>query len=294
MLQLHREDFLGYLKAEKGLSPHTLEAYDRDVGKFFAFLEGKKINSLEHINSDILQDYFSDLKKHDHASSSYARFLVALKVFFRFLKREGFLKEDLDLFFETPKVWKKIPFYLTQQEVLDLLEASSKSPKFGLRDRAILELLYACGLRVSELCRLEINDVDDQFVRVQGKGNKQRLVPIGSKAIDAIDAYLQHGRHVQETKEHCSQLFLTKEGKGIDRFQVWALVKEYAKQAGIEKNISPHTLRHSFATHLLDNGADLRIIQDFLGHAHIATTDKYTHISNKKLHEAFNRFHPRD
>ena len=160
------------------------------------------------------------------------------------------------------------------------------------RDRAILELLYASGLRVSEVCGLKLYDLDDQFVRVQGKGSKERLVPLGQKALQAVDEYLKHCRDRFESEKQLA-LFVTKRGNPIDRIGVWHMIKKYAKQAGIVKNISPHTLRHSFATHLLDNGADLRVIQEMLGHASISSTDRYTHISRSRLQESFEQFHPR-
>jgi integrase/recombinase XerD len=218
--------------------------------------------------------------------------LVAVKVFFRFLKKEDFVELDVTRHLESPKLWQLIPEVLTIGEVDLLLKAPDGETPLGARDKAILEVLYASGLRVSELCGLNIHDVDEACVRVKGKGGKERLVPIAKVALDAVDRYLaQHRGEVGGEKE--IPLFVSRKGKRIDRSDVWKRVKFYAKRAGIAKRISPHTLRHSFATHLLENGADLRVIQEMLGHAHISTTDHYTHISQLHLSQAFSAFHPR-
>lgn len=217
--------------------------------------------------------------------------LVAIKVFFRFLKKEGLISVDLGCYFETPKIWQLIPEVLQIGEVDALLSQPKIDDRIGARDKAILELLYATGMRVSELCGLCIHDLSDTFVKVQGKGNKERIIPVGKKAIVAVDHYLVHYRG--EVREENGPLFVTSGGKPIDRIMVWNRVKMYAKKAGIAKSISPHTLRHSFATHLLEGGADLRLIQDMLGHEDIGTTDRYTHVSGSRLRAAFKEFHPR-
>ena len=271
----HISDFLLYLGSEKGLSPHTLEAYQRDVAAFCQ-KKGSVLDFLRH------------LKESAYATSSICRALVSVKMFFRFLKKEGIVSEDPTLYLDSPKLWQLIPEVLTPPEVTKLMSTPGSDDAVGVRDRAILQVLYASGLRVSELCGLNITDVDDTFVRVKGKGNKERIVPIAQSAVAAIDTYLHQFRQDGE-----GPLFVTSRGKRIDRVTVWERVKLYAKKAGISKPISPHTLRHSFATHLLENGADLRVIQEMLGHANIATTDRYTHISQKHLHDAFAKFHPR-
>lgn len=281
-------DFLDYIRTEKGLSPHTIEAYGRDISAFGASLSEKDWKKVEP--AAVLR-FLSQLQAQQYASSSICRTLVAVKVFFRFLKKEGVVTVDLSRYFETPKIWQLIPEVLTFDEV-DLLLAQPKTDSFlGARDLAILEFLYATGLRVSEVCSVKISDVGDGIVKVHGKGRKTRIVPVGAKAIAAIDHYLTHFR--KEAEGDFAALFVSKKGKPIDRIAVWRLIKEYAKSAQIEKNISPHTLRHSFATHLLENGADLRLIQDMLGHEDIATTDRYTHVSNNRLKAAFRSFHPR-
>lgn len=276
-MQQLKNEFLAYLATERGLAKNTLDAYRRDIEQFLPFV--KNTPNQEHIML-----YISDLKTKNYATASLFRKVIALRVFFSFLKREKKIESNAALYLESPKVWKLIPEVLTQDEVEKLIESTEE----GSRDRAIIELLYSSGLRVSELCALKIYDIDDTFVKVMGKGKKERLVPINKKALDAIDAYL-----TQPRPDHQEALFLTKKGKPIDRITVWKLIKALAKKASLARPISPHTLRHSFATHLLEGGADLRVIQEFLGHANIATTDRYTHLSHKKLCEAFATFHPK-
>lgn len=278
-------EFLSYLGSEKGLSKNTLEAYGRDIRFFSRFLKGKKV---EGAGKEEVLSFFRILKDRGYASSSLGRMVIALKVFFRFLKREKVIENDPTLHLDSPKLWQLVPEVLTIQEVALLLSQIDPQTLDGVRDLAIFKLLYASGLRVSELCSLNIQDVGDAALRVKGKGGKERVVPIAKSALDAIDHYLGKFR---EDKEEA--LFISPRGKRVDRVTIWSRVKFYAKKAGITKTISPHTLRHSFATHLLENGADLRIIQEMLGHSSIATTDRYTHISHKHLHEAFEKFHPR-
>lgn len=285
---LAMQDFLDYIRSEKGLSPNTIEAYSRDVRSFADHLSVKdwKLATPEAIFS-----FSEHLKGKSYASSSICRILIAVKVFFRFLKKEGEISSDLERYFETPKLWQLIPEALSSEEVEALLAQPKTDDAIGARDKAILELLYATGMRVSELCRLRISDLDDTFVKVKGKGKKERVIPVGKKAIEAVDHYLIH--HRGESKEENPPLFLSPRGKPIDRITVWNRVKAYARSAKIAKSISPHTLRHSFATHLLENGADLRLIQEMLGHEDIGTTDRYTHVTGKRLKAAFNAFHPR-
>lgn len=274
----YKDEFLAYVAAEKGLSVNTIEAYGRDVGRF---IEGGMFDE-----KGILA-HLAKMREEGYASSSRARALMALKVFFRFLKGEGYLESDPTALLESPKMWQLIPEVLTGEEVERLLAAPREGEE-GARDRAILETLYATGIRVSELCDLEIYDVGEEMIQVRGKGGKERVVPIGEAALEAIDHYL--GEYRREGK---GPLFLSKRGKRMHRTTVWKQIKYWGKKAGIEKEISPHTLRHSFATHLLDHGADLRVIQELLGHADIGTTDRYTHLSQGRLFKAFDEFHPR-
>ncbi|MCC5832815.1 MAG: tyrosine recombinase XerD [Chlamydiales bacterium] len=274
------DDFIAYLRSEKGLSSNTIEAYERDIRTFL----------MRHpISVEAIVRHLSDLKMRGYASSSISRALIALKVFLRFLFREGILEQNLSVLLETPKLWQLIPEVMTQDEVNRLLEAPDSKTPAGARDRAILEVLYGSGLRVSEVCSLSLYSIDERSVRVTGKGGKERVVPIGCAALQAVDYYLTRFRD----RFKGDALFLTNRGNPIDRITVWKMIKKYAKKANIQKIISPHTLRHSFATHLLDNGADLRIIQEMLGHSHIASTDRYTHVSQSRLQSAFSKFHPR-
>lgn len=276
------QDFLSYIGSEKGLSVNTIESYGRDIRRFCEGLKGmaEEREILSHLG---------ELKEKGYASSSIYRALMALRVFFRFLKSEGLIEKDPTVLLESPKMWQLIPEVLTAEEVERLLAAPSDGEE-GARDRALLETLYATGIRVSELCQLNVHDVGEKAVRVLGKGGKERIVPIGETALAAIDAYL--GEYRDDRGDH-RPLFVTKRGKRMHRTGVWERVKYYARRAGIQKEISPHTLRHSFATHLLDHGADLRVIQEMLGHADIGTTDRYTHLSKKRLFDAFDAFHPR-
>ena len=276
-------DFLSYIGAEKGLSINTIEAYGKDIRRFCA--SAKKTVSEEAIVS-----HLALLKEKGFASSSIYRSLMALRVFFRFLRREGYIEKDPTELLDSPKMWQLIPEVLSGEEVEALLMAPGNEDEEGMRDKAILETLYATGIRASELCSLNIHDVGENTIRVIGKGGKERIVPIGEEAISAIDSYLAKWRNEKGERR---PLFLSKRGKRLNRTTLWERVKFYAKQAGIQKEISPHTLRHSFATHLLDHGADLRVIQEMLGHADIGTTDRYTHLSKKRLFEAFDMFHPR-
>jgi integrase/recombinase XerD len=290
-MQRDIEDFATYLLAEKGLSLHTLEAYRRDIQRFLAFLKPCLLRRWSDVQQQHIIDFLSEQKKHDYAPASISRTLIAIKVFFRFLKREGIVTHNVSLLLDTPKIWQLIPDVLSLEEIERLLKAPDPSTPKGARDRAILEVLYASGLRVSELCQLKIGDVDDIYVRVKGKGGKERIVPIGSQAIQAIDHYLAFRDGVAVERQDA--LFVGRGNQPIDRITVWSLVKRYASQAGMTKTIFPHTFRHTFATHLLDNGADLRVIQEMLGHAHISSTDRYTHVSCAHLHDAFQKCHPR-
>jgi integrase/recombinase XerD len=288
-LQALQQDFILHLKSERGLSKNTVESYGRDL---LAFIKHVGTKSLADITADDAVSFISSMKQKGYASASCCRALIAIKVFFRFLKRESVVEQDHGQFLDSPKLWQTLPEVLTHQEIEALLKQPDLETAVGIRDKAILELLYATGIRVSELCNLSLYDVDDNQIKVMGKGSKERLVPIGKVALEAVDAYLAtvRSQHESEREKH---LFLSKKGKPLSRNDVWKLIKDYAKAAGITKNISPHTMRHSFASHLLINGADLRVIQDMLGHAHISSTDRYTHLNSNHIQEAFHSFHPR-
>ncbi|MEX1013056.1 MAG: tyrosine recombinase [Waddliaceae bacterium] len=280
------EEFLLYIASEKGLSQSSIEAYERDGRNWLAFLELKNITAFSQVEKSTFIQYLASLRAKNAAISSICRALAAIKVLHRFLKREGHIETNLAIYMETPKLWQLIPEILNEEEIKSLFTQPNRDQLLGARDLAILELMYSSGLRVSEACQIEIHGVDDTFVRVIGKGNKERLVPVGKKAIEAINHY---SRFRPESSSRL--LFLSRSGKALDRQTVWRRIKKYAKDAGIVKSISPHTLRHSFATHLLDHGADLRVIQEMLGHSHIGSTDRYTHISRRRLFDAFHSAH---
>lgn len=285
-------DFISYITSEKGLSKNSVEAYQRDILAFIAAMQKRYLQSFASVATEDIIAYLKQMKADSYASASICRALIALKVLFRFLKREGCLTHDAASYLEAPKLWQALPEVLTIEEMETLLAQPDVNTALGARDLAILEMLYSSGLRISELCNLTINDVDDHYVKVFGKGRKERVVPIGSKALAAIDYYLIHYRCRHES-DQLPQLFLSKNGNPVDRIAMWQMVKKYALKGGIVKNISPHTLRHSFATHLLDNGADLRVIQELLGHKSISSTDRYTHVSRSQLQQVFQACHPR-
>lgn len=280
------KDFLVYLNTEKGLSPDTQQAYRSDLLAFWNFLRVRGDVRLEEIGIEEVVQFLESKKTGGYSSSSICRALVAIKVFFRFLRREQVSCNPLIMRLETPKIWQLVPDCLTQEEVQALLEVPSLDTLCGVRDRAILETLYGCGLRVSELCGLRIQDVGDTSLLVRGKGNKERLLPIGQEALLAIDRYLCRREDGEPV------LFLSIQGKPLDRISVWKIVKQHASKIGLSR-ISPHTFRHSYATHLLQNGADLRVIQELLGHADIASTDRYTRTDTHQLQKAFSHCHPR-
>lgn len=277
-------DFLIYIASEKGLCLNTAKAYEGDLTFFRAFIQDKPLKKLTQ--SDVIA-FLGKLQTDGKSASTICRALVSIKVFFRFLRREDYVSKDITHLLESPKLWQLIPDVLTTSEVDSLLLLPDTSTLLGARDKAMLDMLYATGIRVSELCDLSLSDVDQDRIRVTGKGGKQRIVPLAKKALLSLDHYLSF------REEESNALFLSRREKKIDRMTVWRRIKAYAKKGGIDKNISPHTLRHSFATHLLDNGADLRVIQEMLGHADIGTTDRYTHLSTKHMQNAFSRFHRR-
>lgn len=287
------QSFLHYISSEKGLALKTVQAYGSDLQLFSGFSFNKGFLSLKEMKEGELIEFLEALQSKGYASSSIYRILMTLKVFFRFLRKEKTIEKDVTLFLDLPKLWQLIPEILSQKEVDVLLAAPDTKTWIGSRDRAILEVLYATGIRVSELCGLNLFDIHDQTVRVLGKGSKERIVPIAKLSLDAVDEYLSLFRKEGVKDQKGEPLFTTKNHHRIDRFSVWSRIKYYAKKAMITKNISPHSLRHSFATHLLDHGADLRVIQEMLGHADISTTDRYTHLTSQHLHDRFQLFHPR-
>jgi integrase/recombinase XerD len=294
--------FHAYLRVECGMSANTLEAYGRDVRELLAHLAHQGVGRPADTNHRHLAAHISALSTRGLAATSVARHLATIKVFFRWLAARGAIEGNPADFLDQPTRWKKIPGVLSPRQVRALLSAPAPDPDAGpdapalwLRDRAMLELMYASGLRASEVGALGIDEVIDTLgvVRVTGKGDKQRLVPMGEPARRALDEYLRLCRPRLERPEHSrGRVFLSRTGRPIERVRVWQLVRKYAGIAGLE-GVHPHTLRHSFATHLLAGGADLRIVQELLGHADIATTQIYTHVDRERLRSVHKRFHPR-
>ena len=294
---IHLRSFQAYLKLETGRSDHTLDGYHRDVAKLPEFLELRGWNlgpaSIERMHLDDFITYLAELGL---AARSQARLISALRTFFQYLLEEDAITIDPTELLRAPKLGRKIPEVMTYHEVQSLLLAIDHSTDHGVRDRAMLETLYACGLRVSELTSLRMTHIytDAGLVRVIGKGNKERLVPIGGQALKHIGLYLEGvRRHLPKVKPEAENvLFLNRRGGELSRVSVFTAVKKYATAAGIEKNVSPHTFRHSFATHLIEGGADLRAVQDMLGHESITTTEIYTHLDTDYLRETIMSFHP--
>lgn len=290
------DSFLSYLSVERSLSKNTIVSYRRDLEKYIRYLKDSNINSLSQTARKNISDFMFGLKDAGLSAVSIARNLAAIKVLYRFLVRERILTTDPSSLLDSPKLWKKIPDVLSGPEVEALLEAPDLKTARGLRDKAILELMYATGLRVSEAVNLKIQDVhfDAGFLRCIGKGSKERIVPLGKESIQAVKKYLEEARpKLARPGREDAFLFLSRLGKKISRQSFWKLVKHYAKRARIKKDIRPHTLRHSFATHLLERGADLRSVQEMLGHADISTTQIYTHIDKNRLKMIHKNFHPR-
>jgi integrase/recombinase XerD len=289
------ERFHDHLAVEKGASPRTNEAYIRDVTRFATFCLTKGAKTPESASAKILREYVYHLKDLGLSPASIRRNVSAVRSYFRFMLAEGELVRDPSEKLEAPKRWRTLPEVLTVAETEKLLLAPSLDEPLAFRDRAMLELAYGAGLRVSEWISLSIRDVmmDDHLVRVFGKGSKERLVPIGRKAIGAVAIYLRELRPKLERGQGKGVLFLNARGEPLSRMGAWKILRKYVDIAGITKSVSPHTLRHSFATHLLEGGADLRAVQEMLGHADISTTQIYTHVDREFLRSVHRQYHPR-
>jgi integrase/recombinase XerD len=287
------DEFISYLRIEKGLSDNTIEAYNRDLSRFFRFLVRRELSPLA-VTPEVLNEYLAHLGA-SLSLRSCARYLSTLKVFFRFLVSDGKTATNPARLLSVPKIPLRLPGVLAPSEVERLLSQPDTAHHRGLRDRAMLELLYATGLRVSELVALRVSSVNLEagHLRTVGKGSKERMVPIGAKALEALNHYLLDGRPHLLGSKTSSFLFLNPRGKPLSRQGFWKMIKRYGRQAKIQKAITPHILRHSFATHLLDCGADLRSVQVMLGHADISTTQIYTHVSREKLKQVHEKHHPR-
>ncbi len=290
------EEYLALIGLERGLSPHTLAAYRRDLDQAAQFFSGRGVTDWRSLAPAQAGEWIHSLSGANYAVASLSRKLSALRMLARHLVREKVRDDDFTALLSGPKMVRRMPHTLSVDEVARLVAAPVASDPLSLRDRALLELFYSSGLRVSELAALSLQQVElgQGFLRVFGKGSKERVVPIGSKALDALTVYLSAGRPHLVRPHTSSHFFLNHRGRGISRVALWMIVKKHAKRAGITKNVKPHALRHSFATHLLTGGADLRAIQEMLGHASIATTQIYTAVEPQRLRSHHAKFHPRN
>lgn len=289
------DQFINYLAVNRGLAKNTLESYGRDLRQFQTYLQNGKFEDIKDSSQTTIVDYLDGLKSQGKAVSTISRNIAALKSFYQYLVKENYLEHDPAEKLETPKLEKKLPKILSISEVEELLKQPNVRLSVGLRDKAMLELLYATGIRVSEIIALNISDVnlDMGYVKCYGKGSKERIVPLGSIAVKSVHEYMNKGRaKIVRTYEEPA-LFLNHHGNRLTRQGFWKIIKKYASQANIVKEITPHTLRHSFATHLLENGADLRSVQEMLGHADISTTQIYTQVTKNPLKEVYDKTHPR-
>ncbi|MFO7952388.1 MAG: site-specific tyrosine recombinase XerD [Bacillota bacterium] len=294
-MKKHLEEYMHYLAVEKGLAKNTLDSYHRDLHKFISFMKNDQLNDPDQVKSSDITKFLSDLKSKNRATSTISRMLASIRSFFNYLLEEGIVKSNPALELESPRIEKKLPRVLTTDEINSLLGQPKTRECKGLRDKAMLELLYASGIRVSELIDLNLSDYDPRvgYLRCRGKGQKERIVPIGSVAIGYVNDYMSNSREKLCNYNGESALFVNHHGKRMTRQGFWKLLKKYAKKSGIETEITPHTIRHSFATHLLENGADLRSVQEMLGHSDISTTQIYTQVTRKKIREIYDKAHPR-
>lgn len=294
-MQTFVRDFIHYLQIERGLSPNTLQAYERDLIQYMKYIHNVcNIEEWRHVERNDIINYLAFLKEQNRTQATIIRSLSSIRSFHQFIVREYDFDQDASLHIETPRREKGLPKVLSFAEVEQLLAISGSEP-LDLRNKAIFETLYATGLRVSELVNLDITDLHllMGFLRCQGKGNKERIVPLGDLAKQALDNYLNNGRPDLVKQKNHAKLFVNHHGNPLSRQGLWKVLKKHAKEKGVKQELTPHTLRHSFATHLLENGADLRSVQEMLGHVDIATTQIYTHVSKKRLKDIYDNHHPR-
>jgi len=288
-------DFLNYLQVEAGLSQNTVLAYGRDLRKFLEFCVSKHVRDLDGIGPTVIRQYQKFLASTESSEASIKRCLVAIRMFLRFGRLTGLLENDFTEILETPKIWQRLPVVYSPGQVNRLLDAPDPDEPYYYRDKAILELLYATGVRASEVAGLKIRDVNLSigYIRCLGKGRKERVVPLGKVALDATEQYIHKLRPHLQKKRPSEFLLLSRTGRPLDRVEIWRIVKKYAARAHLPHNLTTHTLRHCFATHLLSGGADLRSVQEMLGHVDISSTQIYTHVDQERLRKIHKKFHPR-
>lgn len=295
-LTKHLKAFLYYIELEKGLADNTIKSYNNDLSRLLEFSHENNVSYYKDITLTLLEDFFNQLYEMGLNNSSRARYLSATRELFKYLNYKKVITDNKTEKLDLPKPSRKIPEVLTFHEISLILDTIDIHSNLGIRDRAMLETLYASGLRVSELTGVKERDIlfDEGIVRVFGKGSKERIVPIGTSALEFIQQYINEVRfQLKKSKNQTDELFLNSRGGSLSRMGIWKIINKYVKMTNIEKNVHPHTFRHSFATHLLEGGADLRAVQEMLGHSDISTTQIYTHIDNQYLKEIHSSFHPR-
>ena len=294
-METHFHDFLTMLRVERNVSIHTMDAYKRDINQYLMYLGDLDIKNLSDVKSMHIRDYIRVLSDGGMAPASISRIISSIRTYYRFLSSENILDENPVLLINNPKLPKKLPDVLSEKEISLIINAIQESSQFYQRDKAIIELLYSCGIRVTELCNLEMSNlfIDEDLIRVMGKGNKERLLPLGIRSKKYLDDYIKHSRNSHIKKSGSSFVFVSRNGNQLTRAMINIILNKWTQASGLKKSVSPHKLRHSFATHLLEGGADLRFVQALLGHSDISTTQIYTHIDKHYLKEVYKIHHPR-
>ena len=294
-METHFHDFLTMLRVERNVSIHTMDAYKRDINQYLMYLGDLDIKNLSDVKSTHIRDYIRVLSDGGMAPASISRIISSIRTYYRFLSSENILDENPVLLINNPKLPKKLPDVLSEKEISLIINAIQESSQFYQRDKAIIELLYSCGIRVTELCNLEMSSlfIDEDLIRVMGKGNKERLLPLGLRSKKYLDDYIKHSRNSHIKKSGSSFVFVSRNGNQLTRAMINIILNKWTQVSGLKKSVSPHKLRHSFATHLLEGGADLRFVQALLGHSDISTTQIYTHIDKHYLKEVYKIHHPR-
>ena len=292
---LQIKPFLNYLVSECGLSANTVSAYSRDLNRFGRYCQKERIRNVDKLTPTDMQGFARLLSKESLATASIARHLVTLRMFLRFHLLSGLIRTDMISMLEMPKTWRRLPHVLSRQRTTELIEAVARESQYYLRDRALLELLYATGMRASEAADLKLDGLNFQigYLRCIGKGRKERIIPVHAQAMTLLKDYLQELRPKLLGERKCDHVFISRTGRPLSRIEIWRIVRKAAVTAGMKGKITPHTLRHCFGTHLLQGGADLRSVQEMLGHADVTTTQIYTHVDQEHLRSIHKKFHPR-